>query len=268
MTTKNHNRLASKVCLALSMGVSVALINTSMAQSKSAQSEVETSQKMVEQWLATERQASALEANWLTQKPMLEQRILLLQAEKQQLTALLNEKSTDTGAVEQKRTSLIEEQSSLEASQHQVEQSLAALNQYIGDLQQNLAPPIEQSWQQEANQLEAEPDTSIQLQQSLAKLNSLAEFNSRISVVQAPINNANGESILVKQLFLGASLAWFVSLDGSIAGTGQVTDTGWQWTFDDKINHQEISNAIAMFEKATEADFISLPLELNSQGAE
>ena len=102
----------------------------------------------------------------------------------------------------------------------------------------------------------------------MAQLSKLTEFDQRISVIQQNIVNQQGEQILVKQLYLGAGLAWFVSLDGSYAGTGQVTENGWTWRFDNTLDSHEISRAIAIFEKQAEADFVQLPLKLVVGGAQ
>ena len=222
---------------------------------------------MVEQWLSLERQASALESNWLAQKPMLEQKRQLLEAEKKQLQSLLNEKSTDDGQVEQKRKALIQEQSKLELSQQEMETALTKLQKKLTFLQTSLSTPVKQAWQNESSknaQTTDTPDTSAQLQLAIAQLNKLAEFDKRISVIQAPITNDEGEHILVKQLFMGAGTAWFVSLDGSYVGTGQVINNQWQWRFDNSLDSEQVKLAIAMFEKKAEAEFISLPLNINT----
>ena len=222
---------------------------------------------MVEQWLSLERQNSSLESDWQAQKPLLSQRLALLEIEKKQLEALLNEKSTDSGEVEQKRLKLIEEQSALESNQDKLTQGLNQLSGQLKTLQPLLATPLQQSWQQESAQLDASATISQQLQLALAQLSKLAEFDQRISVIQHNLLNPEGETIQVKQLYLGAAMAWFVSLDGSFAGTGQVTENGWQWQFDDSLDSAEISRAIAIFEKRAEADFVQLPFTRNVGGS-
>jgi hypothetical protein len=231
-----------------------------------AAQEVAKADHMVEQWLTLERQSSSLESDWQGQKPLLLQRLSLLEIEKKQLQALLTEKSTDSSEVDQKRLNLVQEQSNLETQQQKLTQGVSVLLGQLEGLQGLLPTPVLQSWQQESAHLNDKTQISVQLQVALAQLNKLAEFDQRISVVQQNIVNQQGEKILVKQLYLGASLAWFVSLDGSYAGTGQVTTNGWAWKFDDSINSKEISRAIAIFEKQAEADFVQLPLKLVAGG--
>jgi hypothetical protein len=195
---------------------------------------------------------------------LLKQRIILLLIEKIQLQALLSEKSTDSSEVEQKRLKLIQEQSELESQQEKLSQGMGLLRQQLNAIQGLLPSPLLKSWQQENANLSAIGQMSEQLQVALAQLSNLAEFDHRISVMQHTIVNSQNENILVKQLYLGAGLAWFVSLDGSYVGTGQVTEKGWVWQFDQSLDSNEIRKAIAIFEKQSEADFVELPFELAS----
>lgn len=229
--------------------------------------EVAKAEHMVEQWLSLERQNSSLESDWQTQKPMLQQRVALLEIEKKQLQALLNEKSSDSGEVDQKRLKLIQEQSELEANQENLSKGINLLLTQLAVIQPLLATPLQQQWQQESAGLSAASPISEQLQVALAQLSKLAEFDQRITVMKQNLTNPQGENIVVKQLYLGAGMAWFVSLDGSYAGSGQVTDNGWQWQFDDSLDSSEISRAIAIFEKQAEADFVQLPFSTSTGGS-
>lgn len=228
--------------------------------------EVAKAQNLVEQWLSIERQTSALESDWQQQKPMLTQRLALLEIEKKQLQSLLSEKSSDSSQVEQQRLALINEQSGLEQQQQTLIQGINSLFTQLAGIQRQLPPPVASLWQQESDSLEDEPALSAQLQVALQQLTKLAEFDQRISVLEANINNPEGETVLVKQLFLGAGKAWFVSIDGSYGGTGNLTEQGWQWRFEQQIDAKEITKAIAIFEKQREADFVRLPFALAAGG--
>ena len=255
------NKLARFLLLPLALGCT-------LPQGGVNAQEVAKADHMVEQWLSLERQNSSLESDWQAQQPLLLQRISLLEIEKKQLQAMLSEKSTDTSEVEQKRFKLIEEQSSLESKQEQLTQGVKVLVGQLSGIEPLLPTPLQQSWQQENANLSANvgvtPQISEQLQVALAQLSKLAEFDQRISVLQQTLINQQGEKILVKQFFLGAGLAWFVSLDGTYAGRGQVTENAWAWQFEDSLDSSEISRAIAIFEKQAEPDFVQLPLKLTT----
>lgn len=96
-------------------------------------------------------------------------------------------------------------------------------------------------------------------------MEQLHDFEQRISHVQSALflpSSAGDKEIMVHQIYLGLSQAWYVSLDGRLVGRGQPTPSGWQWLSDDKVDGETVFNAIAMIERRTEAEFIKLPISL------
>ena len=224
---------------------------------------VSNTDKLVQQWLSLEQQSAALEQQWQQTEPLLQQRLQLLRAEKKQLQSLLAHKQQDAGSVEEKRAQLLETQNQLEQDQAKTQKQLAVLTQALAALQPQLPPPLAQQWQKEQGALN-KTESSNQLQVALAQLSQLLEFNQRISVNEDTLKAPEGQQVVVKQLFLGASYAWFASQDGSFSGTGRNIDGRWQWSFNNTLPSQAILDAIAMFEKRREADFIQLPIVLSA----
>ncbi len=233
---------------------------------------------LTRQWLDTERQASALQTDWQAQQPILQQRIALLTAEKEQLRGLLKESSASRNDVETRRAELLAEQAQLESQQQQLSQALERLVAQIDGMSKLLPPPLQATWAKERSALGEEPDASLRLQVALAQLSSLAEFDQRVAVHEISITTKEGKELLVKQLYLGVGMAWFTSADGRLAGWGQASDDGWQWHFDagdinvsdinvTNIKASEISQAIAIFEKREQANFVRLPVHLSGAGS-
>lgn len=231
-------------------------VSTSLAQPP------ETVDRLTQQWLATERQASTLQAEWQRQQPMLTQRKALLQAEKDQLLAILKQSEAGQSNVDSRRSELLAEQSELEQQQQQLTQSLEQLVARQHALTALLPPPLASAWQNEAAALNDTPEASQLLQVALAQLGQLADFDKRLSVHEAPITHADGSKLLVKQLYLGVGMAWFASADGEFSGWGQASDAGWEWHIDSEINARDVHKAIAVFEKRQQADLVTLPIQL------
>ena len=141
-------------------------------------------------------------------------------------------------------------------------QQLTQLTNQLEFLNHLLPPPLVNSWQKEQQVLGAAPDISLQLQVALAKLAKLAEFENRISLHEMPITSPQGADLMVKQLYLGTGIAWFVSANNQYSGWGQANDEGWTWHFDNQKHAAKIKSAIAIFEKKQQADFIELPFRL------
>lgn len=218
---------------------------------------------LVRQWLSLEQQAAALESDWRRQQPVLQQRIALLQAEKVQLAQVLKDNQNVHSEVEARRAELLAEQTAMETEQRQVVERLHQVRRRLQALAGQLPPPLLGVWNDEQATLNEDSTPSEQLQVALAQLSKLMEFDNRVTVHETTLPDPEGRRVLVKQLYLGAGIAWFVSGDGSHAGTGRPTPDGWQWRFDEAIDSARIARAIAIYEKRQEADLMQMPLRLS-----
>ena len=236
---------------------------TGFAISSVAQQPLEVD-RLTEQWLALEAQTSQLKNDWVIEEPMLSQRKALLQAEKQQLIAILDNNQASSGDVEARRTELLAEQAQLEQQQQQLSRGSEQLTRQLQTIATQLPPPLLTQWQQEQQALGDDPALSERLQVSIAQLSRLAEFDSRLSLHQAPVET-DGGSIQVKQLYLGVGIAWFSSEDGQYRGWGQASQQGWQWHVEPESGSAEIQRAIAIYERRQQADLVRLPIHLESQ---
>jgi hypothetical protein len=193
---------------------------------------------------------------------LVEQRIGLLQAEKKQLTEMLQRRDEKSDEVDQKREALMEQQSTLEAQQAETDKLIKALATRLDALEHRLPPPLQSDWSSEADE-----ESSSQLRLQLARLSRMKEFNERTTLHSMRLTEpSTGEEILVKQLYLGLSRAWFASSDGSYRGVGHVDNGIWRWTFRDDISAENILTAIAITEKQSPAQSIALPVSLASGG--
>ncbi|MEP0175647.1 MAG: DUF3450 family protein [Paraglaciecola sp.] len=218
--------------------------------------------RLTQQWLDTQRQASHLMVDWQASKPILEQRVTLLSAEKKQLEDILKYSKDSQEDVTKRRTELLEQQSNLEQQQAALSNKLALLLNQVEHLSELLPPPLKNVWLQQQDDSSDDNQTSKSLQAVLAKLNSLMDFQKRISVHEGPISASTAGEVMVKQIYLGVSTAWFVSADGELKGRGQVQDNQWVWIEDESISANEIKKAIDIFEKRKQADFVELPVNL------
>lgn len=220
--------------------------------------------KLTEQWIQIEQQERNLILNWQQQKPTIEQRIKLLKAEKKQLQDLLAQNDASQGDVELKRNELLAKQNSLEADQTKLAYSLTILSEKLAGKYSVLPDPVKSSWDQESAQLHDDSEASVTLQVLIAKLATFARFNKQLTINETVIQTPDKKDVLVKQFYLGTSIAWFSSSDGSYKGVGKVIDGQWTWLFDENINAKNILAAIAIYEKRQTPDFIELPISLTS----
>lgn len=208
--------------------------------------------QLTKTWLETERQASYLRANWQTEKPQLEQRIKLLKLEQKQINKLLSSNQVSSNEVEKKRADLLQQQANLENEQALISSTLSQLKDRLDSLYALLPPPLKTNWQTELSD-----NSSVVLEQQLSRLSRLKDFNERISLHSMRLTNEQGEQVLVKQLYLGLSQAWFSSQNGDFAGFGLVEDGVWNWHFSEQLDAQQILAAIAIVENQ------SAPTDIN-----
>lgn len=227
---------------------------------------VETTDKLTAQWLDIEKQTRALQARWQEDRPVLEQRIRLLKAEVNELSEFLQHTQTRTNSVDEKRSDLLEQQNQLEQQQKQTE---AVINQLVAQLnnqQAAIAPAIKSADPSASASSDSATNSTATLQRVFSRIEQLQQFNQRVAQHQGVIE-LNNTAIMVDQLYLGLSYAWFVSKDNRIAGYGRVVDNQWQWQRDNNLSGKAVRQALKILNNQALPGYISLPLELSSQGA-
>lgn len=250
----------SRLLLIVSVFMTLSLSNAVIAQS------VNEIDQATSQWLNIERQANELKTDWKKQSPLLNERVLLLNAEIKQLKQQLSVNSEGGNDVDIKRAELLTEQTKIEQQQKEMTKALELIRYTTNNIIPLLPPVLKSQWQNE-KVIEGKNNNTQHLQSALAQLTKLTEFNQRISTHESIIEIAEGKSILVQQLFLGASVAWFVTRDGQYAGWGQAGIEGWQWYVDESIQGSDVKQALAIFQKKQSADWVTLPIHLTHSNA-
>ena len=227
----------------------------SIVAGTNAQTTAKKIDQLTKQWLETERQITHLKVNWRSEKPIIEQRIKLLKLEKKQLNTLLENNKVSTSDVEQQREILLKQQAMLENEQAITISSVNRLKVRLDNLYALLPPPLKTNWQTEITD-----NNSILLEQQLTRLSKLKEFNQRITLHSMRLNTEQGNEVLVKQIYLGLSQAWFASQNGAYVGYGLVKNGMWKWHFSNDISSQQVLDAIAVVENQKTAQ--EVPFEI------
>ncbi|WP_017444897.1 DUF3450 family protein [Gayadomonas joobiniege] len=225
--------------------------------------EPESLDELTRQWLALEHQQTELKVHWQRQKPVLKQRMQLLNAELSSLNKLLAASRTTKNEVDLKRNSLLAKQNELEKQHQELQNAMAGLLAKTNSLYPLLPPVLKAQWDKETLSSTQSQNVSSQLQLVLAKLSKLASLQQQISISEDIIKTPNNKEVLVKRLYLGAALAWFSSADGNVKGIGKVIDDQWRWKFDDQMDAKPILDAVAVYEKRQQPEFSLVPVNLS-----
>ncbi|MFC3031684.1 DUF3450 family protein [Pseudoalteromonas fenneropenaei] len=226
--------------------------------------------QLVEQWLNLSRQQQQLVTQWAQEKPALEQQLQLLKQEQQQLSGKVKVQQGGQSEVDSKRQSLITEQQQLEQQQQLLSSELIKHRQQLQQLASRMPPPLQASWQANLQTWQSSMEQlalAEQLQQVLAMYQQFRDFQKRI-VVQQDVIELDGKQILVEQLYMGVSQAWFMTKDGSQIGIGAPKGTSWQWQQRDDIDVGALQQALAMYRKQQPAALVTLPYFALSRGAQ
>lgn len=234
------------------------------AYAQQSDNTVNQTDQLIQQWLGLSQQQSRLQNEWRQQEPILTQRIDLLRQEIKQLSTLMADNQEKGSEVEQQRAQLLALQTNMEANQQLMSTWLTQQLSKVHNIIYRLPPPLALQWQAAMDDVSlADASNSDKLTLLLSLFTKLTDFDQRIASFESKIFVAEQEERLVKQLYLGISRGWYISLDEEYVFEGLATDHGWQWRVNPALQAADIRNAIAMIEQRKEADFIRLPVSLN-----
>jgi len=219
------------------------------------------------QWTGLEHQKDLLQANWRTDKPILEQQLSLLEREIRELSDFLEATAQEQDEVVQRRLELLELQTQLEREQAALEEGLEVSAIALHTLHPQLPQPLLEAWEQELPRLNSPLLTpSEKLQLVVELLGQLDDFEQKITLHETVMVLADGQEYLVQQVYLGLSHGWYVTADGLFAAAGMATPDGWQWT--PATDGTRIAQIVGILERRMNPELVSIPLQLTAQPAE
>lgn len=245
----------------------IALLGALSAGSASSQDDpLRTIDALTLEWTGLEHQKDLLEADWRTQKPVLEQQLSLLEREARELNTLLEASTREQDEVEERRLELLEEQTRLEQEQEALERSLTQAALVLRSLHRELPPPLLEAWNEELPRLDDPLLTATEkLQLVLELLGQLDDFDRKITVHETVMALADGRDYAVKQVYLGLSHGWYVTADQGLAGAGRTGPEGWRWSA--VADGRPIARIINVLERRVDPELVSIPLALDAPPA-
>jgi TolA-binding protein len=217
---------------------------------------------LTQQWTSLEHQKDSLRADWRTQKPILEQQLRLLEREIAELNTFLETTAAQQDDVEQRRLTMLEEQTRLEEEAATLEASLGQASLELHSLQRDLPPPLAETWAEELARFDNALDTVTERFQKLIELlGQLDDFNAKVTLNETVMTLGDGGDHVVKQVYLGLSHGWYVTADQQFAAAGKPGPNGWAWT--PVPDAAPITKVVGILEQRVDPDFVSIALDLN-----
>ncbi len=135
---------------------------------------------------------------------------------------------------------------------------------------------MQEQWQEKLLLLTQEGATdSEKLERILTLYQLVNEFDERVALnrssMEIPTSAGKFQNILVSQMYLGVSQAWYVSDDGLLYGYGRADNSGWRWWHNEAssaelgrvLDPQDLIQLRDILEKPTSAKFIDLPIKVS-----
>jgi hypothetical protein len=218
------------------------------------------------QWTGLAHQKDTLQANWRTERPVLEQQLALLEREARALDEFLAASAEQHSEVDQKRLELLEEQTRLEQEQAELDRSLVQAALKLNSLHRELPPPLVDAWAEDLPRLDDPLLTASEKLQLVVELSGqLNDFERKLTLNEAVMTMADGREYAVKQVYLGLSHGWYVTGDQQFAAEGKAGPDGWQWKAVDAAG--PITEIVGILEGRIDPALVSIPVELDAPAA-
>jgi len=239
-------------------------ISSLFAQDEASIDGVRTSLK---EWVETRQLTSRLQADWRSEKEMLEQTAALYNKELADLNEKLTKSGTSSTKVGEESAKLELEKQELDAAMVKVAENVTLFEKELRTLAQTFPSPLANKLEPLMKRLPDDPDKARlspaeRMQNLIGILIEVDKFNSSLAVESELQRRPSGEEIQVKTLYVGLGQAYFVDKTGEFSGVGIPSATGWEWKETPGIG-ERVLRAIAIYENTQPPAFVGLPMNVN-----
>lgn len=247
------------------MAAAAACANVALS-ADNAPADLEGTRAVLEKWVQTRRVISQEQRDWALGREMLNERIDLVRRENDALRAKIREAEASITEADKKRSALSDDNDKLKQTSAGLAERVQSLETSTRQLLARLPDPIRERVKPLSQRLPAAAgDTKLSLaerfQNVVGILNEVNKFSREITVTSEVRQLADGSAVEVTALYVGIGQGYYVSANGSVAGTGSASPSGWVWTPANDVAPQ-IARAIAILKNEQVASFVQLPVDI------
>lgn len=253
MTSRKAHR-----SLATAAGLALALAASALADEK-----LDTLKAKTDRWIEVQQRLATERSQWLGDKALLANTVAALEASRDSLSQrielleLERLKSSDARAAAEAQ---LEDHQAGEAA---LEQRLAAFERRAEALGESLPDPLKEKLGPALQKLRADGrgdrfGASARIQNLLAILAQVDEFNNSIAYSHVIRETEGGETIDVRVMYWGLAFAYAINGDGTRAWMVQPGPDGWQWSAQDK-SAPALAALFEVYEKTATPELVSAP---------
>lgn len=232
-----------------------------------ASADLAATRSLVKEWVAAEK-ALADEYNaWEAKRQLLDDLLDLKAEEVAALRASIAAITENASQADKARSELVMQRDALEMHRSNVAEFLEGITPSIRAFQAWVPEPLQAQLDplfKKMAAVDAPVTTSLAeaMQAMVAILQALNQFDQSVTVHSSLRSLEGGQQVEVETVYLGLGIAYYRSLSGQLAGYGQPTESGWNWTVQSELA-PAIADALAVANQQVQAaEFIKLPVKI------
>ena len=247
--------------------LSVALGACLAALPLSAQTDLEATRNVLDQWVQTRQITSKEKSDWRLEQSILTDTQKLLSSELTRLDASLEELNSSATAADEDRAKLAATKEAMTEASAVIEGSIAELETQIQAIVNTLPTPLIEKIKPLIRRLPDDPEnTKLSLgervQNIVGILSQADKFNGTITQTSESRELDGGKVVEVRTLYWGLAMAYYVDTAGEYAGIGFPGKDGWEWPQIEGAGPQ-IKKLLDVYEGSEEIQFVEVPARIN-----
>lgn len=236
------------------------------AQEQQAPSDLESTRPTLEKWVEARRTISKEKREWTLAREVLNDRIQVVQREIDALKAKIAEAQKSAEEADQKKAELVVENDKAKSIASSLESIVAQLESRTKDLLKRLPEIVTEKVRVLSQRIPEDAATTKaglaeRFQNVVGILNEVNKFHREVVTNSELRVLADGSSAQVTAVYLGIGQGFYSSANGSAAGIGKATPSGWVWT-PAAESAAEIARMVSILKNESVASFVRLPMKV------
>ncbi len=188
------------------------------------------------EWVELEKQIAAEKTDWLRQKEILLDEILLAQRELESIEEQIETARARATRADERRGDLVERRESLIRSAQVIREAIGEERDHLLDLRERLPEDLKEElrplYRRLASLESSDRDRGIgeQVQVVVGLLSRIARFDRSVATFTTIMETEPGETREVEVIYFGLGAAFYADGEGRRGGTGRPGPHGWDWT--------------------------------------
>jgi archaellum component FlaC len=232
-----------------------------------AQTNLESTRDVLDQWVQTKQITSKEKSDWRLEQSILSDTLKLLSSELTRLDTSLEDLKDSATAADEDRSKLTARKEEIAEASAVVEGSINALETQIKRVVKTLPAPLVDRIKPLIRRLpEDSANTKLSLgervQNIVGILSQADKFNATLTQTSESRELDSGKIVEVRTLYWGLAMAYYVDASGAYAGIGHPGEDGWEWPQIEGAGPQ-IKQLLAVYEGSEEIQFVEVPARIN-----